>query len=236
MNSTVKSILMWTATLAFAAMAAAVTYQWKLHHVSPAPRSTAPISSAGEQVATRAIAATMVPRPQAGSEEFVRALADMESRMAALAAQISNLKQQHASNSGQDTGANTPGRDENERGGDDAAEAQETLMEAAIANEQPDPRWAPMAETTIKGMFEDQGLQALRLVDARCRTTVCRIEVAENESAVDGESFDQSFRRLLIRTPWQGQGFGRAYNPFGPSPSGVLFLAREGNDLPQTAH
>jgi hypothetical protein len=235
MNSIVKSMLTWTSALTLAAIAAAITYQWRLHHGNPAPRSTAPISSAGEPVATRAIAATTAPHPQAGSEEFVRALADMESRMAALAAQIANLKQHHATNS-QDAGADAPGRDASMRGGDDAAQAQETLIEAAIANEQPDPHWAPMAETAIKGMFEDQGLQALRLVDARCRTTVCRIEVAENESAVDGEGFDQGFRRLLIRTPWQGQGFGRVYNPFGPSPTGVLFLAREGNALPQTAH
>jgi hypothetical protein len=33
--------------------------------------------------------------------------------------------------------------------------------------------------------------------------------------------------------PWQGQGFGRVYNPFGPSPTAVFFLAREGASLPQ---
>ena len=58
------------------------------------------------------------------------------------------------------------------------------------------------------------------------------MEIAASDSE-GTDDFDLSFRRMLLHMPWQGQGFGRVYNPFGPSPTAVFFLAREGASLPQ---
>ena len=119
-------------------------------------------------------------------------------------------------------------------GRDEQTDAHEAQVERAIASERLDPTWAPGAEQSIRGLFQERDMQAVRLVDARCRATLCRIEIAQNEAA-DGGDFEAGFRKLLIRTPWQGQGFGRVYDPFGPSPKAVLFLAREGATLPLTS-
>ena len=139
-----------------------------------------------------------------------------------------------APTSDQEAGAPALSRQEELQRADAQVQAQEDLIEETVVSERSDPDWVPAAETAISEMFQAKEIQSLKLVDAQCRTTLCRIEIAENGSVADGGGgFDEGFRKLLIHTPWQGQGFGRIYDPFGPSPTGVLFLAREGNALPQ---
>jgi hypothetical protein len=111
-------------------------------------------------------------------------------------------------------------------------DAQQALIEQAIVSEQMDPSWAPRAEASLHSLFEESEIHSLKLLSARCRATICRMEIAPSDS--EGTSdFDLSFRRMLLHMPWQGQGFGRAYIPSGSSPTAVFFLAREGASLPQ---
>jgi hypothetical protein len=112
------------------------------------------------------------------------------------------------------------------------ADAQQALVEQAIVSEKLDPSWAPRAEASLHSLFEDSEIHSLKLLSAQCRATVCRMEIAPSDSE-GTDDFDLSFRRMLLHMPWQGQGFGRVYNPFGPSPTAVFFLAREGASLPQ---
>jgi hypothetical protein len=112
------------------------------------------------------------------------------------------------------------------------ADAQQALVEQAIVSEKLDPSWAPRAEASLHSLFEQSEIHSLKLLSAQCRATICRIEIAPSDSEGTGD-FDRSFRRMLLHMPWQGQGFGRVYNPFGPSPTAVFFLAREGASLPQ---
>ena len=106
------------------------------------------------------------------------------------------------------------------------------LVEQAIVSEQLDPSWAASAETSIRAVFEHSEMQSVKLLNAQCRATLCRIDIAPSDSGA-ADNFDQSFRRMLLHLPWQGQGFGRVFDPFGRSPTAVFFLAREGNALPQ---
>jgi hypothetical protein len=113
-----------------------------------------------------------------------------------------------------------------------SADAQQALIEQAIVSEKLDPSWALRAEASIHSLFEESEIHSLKLLSARCRATICRMEIAPSDS--EGTSdFDLSFRRMLLHMPWQGQGFGRVYNPSGPSPTAVFFLAREGATLQQ---
>lgn len=162
-------------------------------------------------------------------------LAALNAQIAAMAAQIASLKQQQASASSPDSNATSPAltAEEAQQRGDEQADAQAALIEQAVVAERADPNWAPAAETSIRRMFQDSEIESLKLMNAQCRATLCRIDIASNGSSPGAEDFDQSFRRLLVHMPWQAQGFGRVYNPFGPAPTAVFFLAREGNALPQ---
>jgi hypothetical protein len=112
------------------------------------------------------------------------------------------------------------------------ADAQQGLVEQAIVSEKLDPSWAPRAEASLHSLFEQSEIHSLKLLSAQCRATICRMEIAPSDSQ-GTDDFDRSFRRMLLHMPWQGQGFGRVYNPFGPTPTAVFFLAREGASLPQ---
>ena len=112
------------------------------------------------------------------------------------------------------------------------ADAQQALVEQAIVSEKLDPSWAPRAEASLHSLFEQSEIHSLKLLSAQCLATICRMEIAPSDSE-GTDDFALSFRRMLLHMPWQGQGFSRIYNPFGPSPTAVLFLAREGTSLPQ---
>jgi hypothetical protein len=111
-------------------------------------------------------------------------------------------------------------------------DAQRAFLEQAIVSEKLDPSWAPRAEASLHSLFAESEIHSLKLLSARCRATICRLEIAPSDS--EGTSdFDLSFRRMLLHMPWQGQGFERVYNPSGSSPTAVFFLAREGASLPR---
>jgi hypothetical protein len=241
MTSKTNTTWIRAATIALA-VGAASAYLWTHNHSHPAPSSTSPGAARSAAPAGRFAARQAAEDTNAEWERLNRGLAEMDDQIAALAAQIDTLKRQRTSASASpgpsianpERDATARHRDAELQSGDDPAQAQEMLIQQALIGERPDPRWAPMAESSIRRMFEDEQIPSLKLVNAQCGATLCRIDVADNGSSNDG-GFDQSFRKLLLRTPWRGQGFGRVYDPFGPSPTGVLFLAREGNALPQAA-
>lgn len=159
-------------------------------------------------------------------------LVDLNAKMAVMASEIATLQEQRASGPSSGEGAAALTAEEAQQQGDAQADSQAAIVEQAVAGENTDPNWAPAAEHAIRRMFQDTQIDSLQLVGTQCRRTLCRIDIASNGSMAEGD-FDQSFRKLLVHMPWQGQGFGRVYNPFGPSPTAVFFLAREGNALPQ---
>jgi hypothetical protein len=224
------------ATLLLAAVAATATYLWRHYDSSGEPEKPAAASTTVEQGAPASpFAPTSVnAHSSASAMERDPSLAQLNAQMAALAAQIASLKHQASSATGnQEPTAPPLTREEEQQRGDAQTDAQEKLVEQTIVSERLDPSWAPAAESAIRKMFDDGQIESLKLVGTQCRATLCRIDIASNGSAGEGGDFDQSFRKLLVRMPWQAQGFGRVYDPFGPSPTAVVFLAREGNSLPQ---
>jgi hypothetical protein len=224
------------ATLLVVAVAATTTYLWRHYDRSDQPEVSAAASTKVDQsavdnpFASRSVSA----HSSAAQQERDPNLAALNAQMAALATQIASLKRQAASATGsQDPTAPTLTREEEQQRGDAQADAQEKLVEQTIVSERLDPTWAPAAESAIRKMFDDSQIESLKLVGTQCRATLCRIDLASNGPAGEGGDFDQSFRKLLVRMPWQAQGFGRVYDPFGPSPTAVFFLAREGSSLPQ---
>ena len=176
--------------------------------------------------------------------DFDRALAEMQQKMAALRSQMRQLEHAQASRGAEQVSpsvAPTPdaaaaahprAQREAARQAEAQIQAQADLIEETLQTETADPNWAPAAETAIAEIFQHEELQALQLVSAECRSTLCRIDVAANGLGTDGSSFAEDLRKLLLFTPWSGQGFGRIA-PDGPSPTAVFFLTREGHDLPQ---
>ena len=224
------------ATVLLAAVAATATYLWRHYDRSGEPEVSAAASTTVEHRAAASPFASMgvIAHSSAPQQEADRSFANLNAQMAALAAQIDSLKRQASSATpNQEPTAPTLTREEEQQRGDAQADAQEKLVEQTIVSERLDPSWAPAAETAIRKMFDESQIQSLKLVGARCRATMCRIDIASNGAAGEGGDFDQSFRQLLARMPWQAQGFGRVYDPFGPSPTAVFFLAREGSPLPQ---
>jgi hypothetical protein len=239
MSSNSKATWVRTTAIALVLMTA-IAYLPRPHERNYASGSQTAASSVVDRAVTRPTASrTGVADSRAGQQDLGRVLAEMDSRMAAMASQIARLKQERRTGTLDESptpsnrAASALTREEELQQSEARVQAQEDLIEATVVSERPDANWAPAAETAIRRMFESNEIRSLKLVDAQCRTTLCRIEIAGNEAVVDGGDFDQSFRRLLIHTPWQGQGFGRVYDPFGPSPTAVFFLAREGNALPQ---
>ena len=223
------------ATLLVVAVAATTTYLWRHydrsgHEVSAAASTKVDQPAVANPFASRSVMA----HSTAAQRELDRSLADLNAQVAALAAQIASLKRQASSATGsQEPTAPTLTREEEQQRGDAQADSQEKLVEQTIVSERLDPTWAPAAESAIRKMFDDGQIESLKLVGTQCRATLCRIDIASNGPAGEGADFDQSFRKLLVRMPWQAQGFGRVYDPFGPSPTAVFFLAREGSPLPQ---
>jgi hypothetical protein len=109
----------------------------------------------------------------------------------------------------------------------DQTQAQIELMEATVLREAIDPEWAPSAQKVLKETFQQEALSGMYLVDADCRTSLCRMEVVFDETLAP----EDGFRMLTDNSPWQGQGFVRIGTD--EDPSIMVYLAREGHSLPQ---
>jgi hypothetical protein len=231
MTSSTKSAWVRTGVITLTMMAA--TYAWTQY----AGHEAAATPMAEQRPVTPALSRNPLGGLMSGQQDMDRSFADVNAKMAALTEQLESLKTQA---SGTDAGAPSASsngsfvedlQQANEQA-EAQADAQQALVEQAILSEKLDPSWAPRAEASLHSLFEDSEIHSLKLLSAQCRATVCRMEIASSDSEGTGD-FDRSFRRMLLHMPWQGQGFGRVYNPFGPSPTAVFFLAREGASLPQ---
>ena len=106
------------------------------------------------------------------------------------------------------------------------------MIEDTFSSEPADAAWAPAAELALREVFQHEDVGALALVEAACRTTMCRLEVAGGHLPAEDVTFEESFRTLIHLIPWSGQGFGRVEDAEGAAPTAVLYLTREGQVLP----
>ena len=104
------------------------------------------------------------------------------------------------------------------------------LFEETILTEGTDPEWSSLAEFALDEVSKSEEMTEFNLVDAKCVTTMCRMEL----SLDDSESPEESFRKLVDFAPWQGEGFIRIQDGNdGGFAQAVVYLAREGYSLPQ---
>lgn len=105
-------------------------------------------------------------------------------------------------------------------------QAQVELIEGTMLTQKTDPEWANTAQLALHEVFQSEATAGILLMNAECRTTLCRMELVLDGSV----SPEDSFRKLTHLAPWQGQGFVRI-DPEGGS--AVVYLSREGDSLPQ---
>ena len=79
------------------------------------------------------------------------------------------------------------------------------LFEETILIEGTDPEWSGLAELALDEASKREEMTEFNLVDAKCGTTMCRMELSLDGS----ESPEESFRKLVDLAPWQGEGFIR---------------------------
>ena len=104
--------------------------------------------------------------------------------------------------------------------------AQIDSIEGTMLAEEADPKWASSAQIALDGAFQSEEVEGLKLINAECRTTLCRLELS-----LDGSTLaEENFRRLVYFSPWQGESFFQINHESGEA---SVYLAREGYSLPQ---
>ena len=95
--------------------------------------------------------------------------------------------------------------------------------------ERVDPEWAPAATLALHEVFSSEIMAGLDLIEANCRTTLCRVDV-EIDSSLTTE---ETQRRLMRASPWNGYVL---FEISGDPPGVTYYLAREGEMLPAVAY
>jgi hypothetical protein len=180
-----------------------------------------------------------------GSSDLERRSAKMNSELTSLRSQLIDLNQGQESidrmvSAGlESSGASTPDGEgaAAELTPEEEAEQVETqtmelieFFEETILTEGTDPKWSGLAELALDEASKNDEMTEFNLVDAKCGTTMCRMELSLDGS----ESPEESFRKLAHLAPWQGESFIRVQDGNdGESAQAVIYLARDGYSLPQ---
>jgi hypothetical protein len=96
-----------------------------------------------------------------------------------------------------------------------------------LAAEPLDPRWAPTAERLIADTLAKPVFKGSKLLDATCRSTLCRFEVSHETDAVRSR-FGST---LPTRLPSMPSGSMR--NAEGSDRKTIVYVAREGHRVPR---
>jgi hypothetical protein len=97
----------------------------------------------------------------------------------------------------------------------------------ALAAEPVDRSWAPATERLIADTLGKPVFKGSKLIDASCRSTLCRLEVGH-----DTELSRQRFASVLpTRLPSMPSGSMR--NAEGPDRKTIVYVAREGHRIPR---
>jgi hypothetical protein len=144
-----------------------------------------------------------------------------------LADKMSRADFEGATGAARDEGAEavplTPEQEHERAAARDQAEL--TLMEGTLHAEKHDPAWGSTAQHALHETFQKQAIPGVQMVDAECRSTLCRMELA-----LDDSTAQDSYRNLLNLAPWSGPSLIQIDTETGAA---VMYLAREEHTLPQ---
>lgn len=104
-------------------------------------------------------------------------------------------------------------------------QAEIELMEGTMLSEKSDAAWANTAQLALQTRLQKEALPGVQMVEAECRTTLCRMELS-----LDGSIPQDNFRNLIDLAPWSGQSLIQIDTETGLA---VMYLAREEHSLPQ---
>jgi hypothetical protein len=118
-----------------------------------------------------------------------------------------------------------PATPEQERENAEArAQAELAVLEETLHTEQADTAWAATAQLALTDTFHAKAIPGAQLLDAHCRTTLCRLEIRlESATAQD------QYRELFDVAPWSGESLIHFNAETGAA---VMYLARADHALP----
>lgn len=102
-------------------------------------------------------------------------------------------------------------------------------IESQFANEDIDAQWGNNVETQLISTFQNPALQQSALVNAECRSTLCRLEVAHEDGA-DISEFQSVLADETAKVAPEG-AIQQVVGPDGKTRS-IIFLARSGARIP----
>lgn len=100
------------------------------------------------------------------------------------------------------------------------------FLETSLGRELADKEWAKPAMIALGDAFETEAAEGIDLLEADCRSSMCRIRLAFDPSIAE-----ESFGRLQSIVPWSSEGFFHIDDV--DSGEAVLYLSREDHQLPR---
>lgn len=110
-----------------------------------------------------------------------------------------------------------------------AEAAQIALLDRQVSAERADPRWSERAANQIRATIMDGGFTGLALESVTCQATLCRLEVEHRDSI----ALDQFIGEFFARLSWDTNSYSQTTAHEDGSATLVLYVGREGYELPQ---
>jgi hypothetical protein len=178
-----------------------------------------------------------VAHMQAGMEQLQRQAAAMSHELAALRTQRPGVDQNQTprdrerhqrlrTDTGEGATARTPATTLEDEDVQAQVQTQIEGFEGTLVEEAADPGWASAVQVALQEALDREAMTGLRLVEADCRTSLCRLELALDGAMPPGEAFEP----LIHSAPWDGPWFAHIDEASGVA---VVYLSREGDTLPQ---
>ena len=102
-------------------------------------------------------------------------------------------------------------------------------IEVALGDEPVDARWSSEARDAIRRALAEATLAATSLDDLECRATLCRLRVTHRDARARAD-FEREFPGAVAAL--LPQLMVEPLDTEGDSPGALLYLARDGHDLP----
>lgn len=110
------------------------------------------------------------------------------------------------------------------------ASAMEADLELQLEHEGRDADWSVETERSIVDALNSETLAGATLLDARCHSSLCRVEIGHDNEVAQEDFLTQ----MPLMPPFDTSGFVRLIDN-GDSREMVVFFAREGHELPMAS-
>jgi hypothetical protein len=169
---------------------------------------------------------------QAGSADVQGQLADMQGELQLLRRQLQLMSRPDGAGKGAASGASAekaapaaPPPTQEEVSARDKRRFEGLARK--LAAEPLDQSWAPATERLIADTIKKPVFKGSKLVEASCRSTLCRFEVL-HDSEADRHRFSSALPTRLPSLP-----SGSMRNAEGPDRKTIVYVAREGHQVPR---